>query len=140
MTFVNSSIGQPMIQTITVDIHSGLFRIFQVSSITNDAMTKVRIPAPREINARFLLSIHFLCDAIGCLGVTEEVFASLFFYQAGMFQFKVSALNLAFIDGKLLRQRGGGRERCSGSEGLISDLRFNLFAHLQVHGAFGQGL
>ena len=47
-----------MIQTIKVDIHSGLFRIFQISNITNDAITKMRMAAPREINPRFLLSIE----------------------------------------------------------------------------------
>jgi hypothetical protein len=79
----------------------------------------------------------FLSDAIGSLGESEEVLAGLFLNQAAELQFKVSALNFTFIDGELLRQRGRGGERCSSSDGLISDLRFNLLAHLRIHGPLG---
>jgi hypothetical protein len=82
----------------------------------------------------------FSRDAVGGLGESEEVLANLFLNQAGEFQFKVSALNFTFIDSELLRQRGRGGERCSRGDGLISDLSFNLLAHLRVHGALGQFL
>jgi hypothetical protein len=75
-------------------------------------------------------------DAVGCLWLPEKVFARLLGNQSGVFQFKVSALNLAFIDGEFLRQHCRRRECLSGSYRFAAYLPFNLFADLQVHWAF----
>src|SRR5258706_8226059 len=73
-----------------------------------------------------------LRDAVGCLCESEKVFASLLSNKAGVFQFKVSALNLALINREFLRQHGGGREGLSWKNFLFADLSFNLFAQLRV--------
>ena len=79
-------------------------------------------------------------NPVGCLGVSEEILASLFSDEARVFQFKIRALNLAFIDGEFLREHRGRRERFARSHRLAAYLRFDLFADLQVDGAFGQVL
>lgn len=45
-------------------------------------------------------------DAVGGLGVSQKIFARLFGNQARVLEFKVSALNLAFVHGEFLRQHG----------------------------------
>ena len=90
--------------------------------------------------ADFIVRQTISRDTVGCLGMSEEVFARLFCNKARAFQFKVSALNLAFINGEFLRQHSRCRERFAGRYGLAAYLRFNLFADLQVDGAFGQVL
>ena len=41
-----------------INIHSGLFRSFQMNNSTNDPLTKMKMPAPIETNTRFLLIIR----------------------------------------------------------------------------------
>ena len=70
--------------------------------------------------------------------MSEEVFATLFGYETGMFELEIGALNLTFVDGQFLRQHRGRRERLSRSDRLTIDLLFNLLAHLSVDWAFRQ--
>src|SRR6185369_1480274 len=64
----------------------------------------------------------------------EKIFASLFFDQAELFELEVGALDLAFIDGEFLCERGGRRKRLTWSHRLVADVSLNLLAHLQVDG------
>jgi hypothetical protein len=38
-----------------------------------------------------------LGNSVGCLGMTQKIFATLFGDEAGVFQFEVSALDFAFV-------------------------------------------
>lgn len=67
VVFDNSSRGHARIQAITVDIHAGLCRIFQVSNVRNAAIKKRRTAAARETKTRFLFSL------IAGDGLTDEV-------------------------------------------------------------------
>jgi len=95
-----------MIQTITVDIHSGLFRIFQVSSNYKRRDDKSQDTCPERDKRALLLSIHFYATRRLSWRDRGSLCQS-FFIRRNVPVPKVSALTLAFIDGKLLRQRGG---------------------------------
>ena len=77
-------------------------------------------------------------NPVGGLGLSEEVFTSVLCNQSGTLELKVGALNFSFIDGELSRQRGCPWQGLSRGDDLVSDLSFDLFAHLSVHGALGQ--
>jgi hypothetical protein len=48
-----------------------------------------------------------LLHAVIDFGFTEEIFAGVFDDHAEVFQLVVRALDFAFVDGELLRERGG---------------------------------
>src|SRR5205085_726948 len=55
-----------------------------------------------------------------------------------VFQFKVGALNLAFVHAELLCERGGRGQRRARAELSVAYARFDLHPHLQIDGAFRQ--
>src|SRR6185436_9920332 len=67
-------------------------------------------------------------NTVGCFGLSEEVFAGLFGYETGVFEFEIRALNLTFVDGEFLRQHRRRRQRLSRSNSLAVNLLFNLLA------------
>ena len=80
------------------------------------------------------LSAATLTHAIVDLWFPEKVFAGVLRDQAELFEFEVGALDLAFVDGKFLCERGGRGKRFARGHGLVADLGLDLFAHLQVNG------
>jgi hypothetical protein len=87
-------------------------------------------PVFRIVPRMRLLSGH----SIGRLGLTKKIFAHLFTNEAGVFQLKVGALNLAAVDGKFLRECAGGRQTLTRSNLLAVDLFPDLLPHLGVDG------
>ena len=57
-----------------------------------------------------LFFMELLIDEIGYLFFAEEITACLLLHQPRSFQLKVGALNLAFVNGEPLRERGGRRQ------------------------------
>lgn len=57
-----------------------------------------------------LFIMELLIDQVGCLFFAKKITACLLLHQPGSFQLKVGALNLAFVNGEPLRERGGRRE------------------------------
>src|SRR2546421_12310080 len=73
---------------------------------------------------------------VGCLLFAKKITACLLRHKPCSFQFKVGALNLAFVNGEFLCERGGGWERFAGYELFVSDLRFYLLKNLRVDWSF----
>ena len=73
-------------------------------------------------------------DAVLDLRLTEEVFAGLLCDEAELFELVVGALDFAFVDGEFLGEGGGRREGIAWANGLVVDLRLDLFADLRVDG------
>lgn len=70
--------------------------------------------------------------------LAEEVFAGLLRNQAELFELEVGALDFAAVDGEFLGEGGGRGKGGAGGEGLVVDLRLNLFADLGVDGIVRQ--
>ena len=76
--------------------------------------------------------------AVADFGLAEKIFSSLFTDEARVFEFEISALDFAFVDGEFLGERGGRGEGFAGGEGLVANLVLDLFANLRVDGIVRQ--